>query len=123
MGEQIGLSNRYVYLNYVATWQDPVDRYGVTVKSELREVSEKYDPEGVFRNRYLVGLSSLLDRSRDWGRGQRKGWLSDHLEGGRGGRRLANRMDSREEFRAAEDQDQVQYIRAYTLIGDGIISS
>jgi hypothetical protein len=69
-----------------------------------------------FRNRYLVGLSALLERSRDWGPGQHKGWLSDHPEGGRAGRRLVNRMDSREGFRATEDQGQVQYIRAHALI-------
>jgi hypothetical protein len=52
----MGLSNSYIYLNYAATWRDPVDGYGVTIKNELREVGEKYDPEGAFQKQVPGGL-------------------------------------------------------------------
>lgn len=44
-----GLGNPYIYLNYVAVWQDRIDGYGVTVGKELQNVSEKYDPTGMFQ--------------------------------------------------------------------------
>ena len=53
---QMGKANGYIYLNYAATWQDPIDGYGATVKSELQAVSEKYDPTGVFQKQVPGGF-------------------------------------------------------------------
>ena len=45
----MGLGNPYIYLNYAAVWQDRIDGYGVTVKKELQNVSEKHDFIDVFQ--------------------------------------------------------------------------
>ena len=44
-----GKSNEYLYLNYAAKWQDPIQGYGAKEKKRLREVSRKYDPDGIFQ--------------------------------------------------------------------------
>jgi hypothetical protein len=59
-GEKMGLLSPYIYLNYAATWQDPLDGYGAAVKSELWEVSEKYDPEGVFQKQVPGGFKLFV---------------------------------------------------------------
>ena len=60
VAESMGLSNPYIYLNYAAVWQDPIDGYGVMVKSELQEVSEKYDPTGVFQKQVPGGFKLFV---------------------------------------------------------------
>ncbi|KAF2477622.1 putative oxidoreductase [Lindgomyces ingoldianus] len=44
-----GLSNEFVYLNYAAEWQDPIQGYGGANVQFLRSVSKRYDPKGVFQ--------------------------------------------------------------------------
>lgn len=44
-----GLANEYVYLNYAAPGQDPVAGYGKVNQADLRKVSKKYDPDGIFQ--------------------------------------------------------------------------
>lgn len=39
----------YVYLNYAASWQDPIASYGAEAVEILQRVSQEVDPEGVFR--------------------------------------------------------------------------
>jgi hypothetical protein len=39
----------YVFMNYASSFQNPIDSYGAENKLKLQEVSEKYDPEGVFQ--------------------------------------------------------------------------
>lgn len=41
--------SNFVYLNYAASYQDPVSSYGSASKAFLRSVSKKYDPEGLFQ--------------------------------------------------------------------------
>jgi hypothetical protein len=71
----MGLSNQYAYPYCAATRQDPIDGYGTAVISVTREVSEKYDLDGIFQNKCLVGFLS----EPGCGRGQRNGRLSDGL--------------------------------------------
>ncbi|ROW12031.1 hypothetical protein VPNG_05197 [Cytospora leucostoma] len=44
-----GTALDYVYLNYAAAFQKPLDSYGQENKRKLQEVSRKYDPEGLFQ--------------------------------------------------------------------------
>ncbi|ESZ92551.1 hypothetical protein SBOR_7077 [Sclerotinia borealis F-4128] len=39
----------YVFMNYAASFQDPISSYGVENKRKLQNVSKKYDPEGLFQ--------------------------------------------------------------------------
>lgn len=39
----------YTYMNYSFIWQDPVGSYGKENVKKLREVSRKFDPEGLFQ--------------------------------------------------------------------------
>ena len=53
---EMGVDNRYVYLNYASTWEDPIAGYGEDVKERLQRVSRKYDPEGVFQKQCPGGF-------------------------------------------------------------------
>lgn len=44
-----GTGHRYRYLNYCAEWQKPFEGYGEENRKFLREVSQKYDPDGTFQ--------------------------------------------------------------------------
>ena len=44
-----GLFNSYQYLNYAANFQQPIFSYGNASNAELRRVSKKYDPTGLFQ--------------------------------------------------------------------------
>ncbi|KAI9841211.1 MAG: hypothetical protein M1837_000938 [Sclerophora amabilis] len=45
----MGLGNDWIYLNYAAPWQKPIDGYGAANKARLQSVSRKYDPSGLFQ--------------------------------------------------------------------------
>lgn len=47
--EDAGKCNEYLYLNYAAKWQDPINGYGAAEKARLRKVSRKYDKNGIFQ--------------------------------------------------------------------------
>lgn len=47
--ERLGVTNPYVYLNYAASWQDPISGYGDDNKAFLQDISKKYDPQGLFQ--------------------------------------------------------------------------
>ncbi|KAF1846474.1 FAD-binding domain-containing protein [Cucurbitaria berberidis CBS 394.84] len=51
-----GVLHRYKYLNFAASFQDPLASYGQEQKDTLREVAEKYDPEGVFQKQVPGGF-------------------------------------------------------------------
>lgn len=51
-----GQLSDYIYLNYAANWQDPIDGYGAENKAFLQEVSRKYDPEGLFQQQLSGGF-------------------------------------------------------------------
>ncbi|KAF2270157.1 FAD-binding domain-containing protein [Lojkania enalia] len=44
-----GIYNEWIYLNYAAQWQDPIQSYGSANVQFLREVSRQYDPSGLFQ--------------------------------------------------------------------------
>ncbi|KAL4742305.1 FAD binding domain protein [Aspergillus similis] len=44
-----GTGHRFRYLNYCAQWQRPLEGYGEENLRFLTEVSEKYDPDGLFQ--------------------------------------------------------------------------
>lgn len=47
--EALGVTNPYLYLNYAASWQNPIAGYGASNVSALQAASKKYDPTGVFQ--------------------------------------------------------------------------
>lgn len=44
-----GVFNKYKYLNYAASFQDPIGGYGNKSVAEMRRVSREYDPQGFFQ--------------------------------------------------------------------------
>ncbi len=54
--KQMGVFNRYKYLNYAQERQDPISGYGEESVAMLRRVSEKYDPHGLFQKRCVGGF-------------------------------------------------------------------
>ena len=54
--EELGVQNKYLYLNYAAEWQDPIAGYGRDVKARLQATSKEYDPSGVFQNQVRGGF-------------------------------------------------------------------
>lgn len=54
--KKLGLFNKYLYLNYAASWQDPFSGYGAAVKAKLQAVSKKYDPQGMFQKQVSGGF-------------------------------------------------------------------
>jgi hypothetical protein len=52
----LDVSNPYLYLNYAAPWQDPIDGYGADNKATLQKTSKKYDPSGVFQKQVPGGF-------------------------------------------------------------------
>ena len=51
-----GLHDGFIYLNYAAPGQDPIKGYGADNVRNLRAVSEKYDPKGVFQKQVKGGF-------------------------------------------------------------------
>ncbi|KAF2790458.1 oxidoreductase FAD-binding protein [Melanomma pulvis-pyrius CBS 109.77] len=47
--KQMGVFNEFVYLNYAAEWQDPIQGYGAANVAFMKSVSKKYDPNGLFQ--------------------------------------------------------------------------
>ena len=54
--QQLGLKHPYIYLNYAAPWQDPIDGYGAENREFLQNVSWKYDHEGLFQKNVPGGF-------------------------------------------------------------------
>jgi FAD/FMN-containing dehydrogenase len=49
LSRERGLFNEFVYLNYAAEWQEPLDGYGEANVEFMRSVSRRYDPNGLFQ--------------------------------------------------------------------------
>ena len=47
--KSVGADNPWIYLDYAYKTQDPLTSYGEENLQKLRDVSKKYDPEGVFQ--------------------------------------------------------------------------
>jgi hypothetical protein len=54
--KKLRLYNQYLYLNYAASWQDPLSGYGAANKARLQAVSKKYDPRGIFQKQVPGGF-------------------------------------------------------------------
>jgi hypothetical protein len=54
--------HRYRYINYCASWQTPFTGYGESNLEFMKQVSHKYDPEGLFQ-KGCVGGFKLDDKS------------------------------------------------------------
>lgn len=46
----------FKYLNYAASFQDPMTGYGSTIKERLQNISRKYDPKGFFQTNVPGGF-------------------------------------------------------------------
>ncbi|KAI7490718.1 hypothetical protein KC351_g445 [Hortaea werneckii] len=53
---ELGVQQKFIYLNYAAKWQDPIGGYGEEVVKRLQHVSRKYDPTGVFQKQVPGGF-------------------------------------------------------------------
>jgi hypothetical protein len=47
--KEMGVYNPWIYLNYAAGWQKPIDSYGAASVAFLKSVSKQYDPRGLFQ--------------------------------------------------------------------------
>ncbi|KAF2677867.1 FAD-binding domain-containing protein [Lentithecium fluviatile CBS 122367] len=47
--KDMGIYNPWIYLNYAAPWQKPIESYGDANVAFLKSVSKQYDPRGVFQ--------------------------------------------------------------------------
>lgn len=54
--KELGVYEKYLYLNYASKWQDPIAGYGAEVKARLQATSKKYDPKGVFQKQVPGGF-------------------------------------------------------------------
>ncbi|KAH8174772.1 FAD binding domain-containing protein [Sarocladium implicatum] len=54
--ESLGSAHRFRFTNYAAAWQRPLDGYGEKNKRFLKDVSRKYDPNGLFQTGCLGGF-------------------------------------------------------------------
>ena len=62
LAKAAGLFNEYKYLNYAANFQNPIASYGPASLENLREVSRKYDPTGVFQDRVPGGFKLFFSK-------------------------------------------------------------
>jgi FAD/FMN-containing dehydrogenase len=60
---ELGIANKYLYLNYAAPWQDPIVGYGAANVAALQTASRKYDPDGVFQYQ-VPGSFKLFNQTR-----------------------------------------------------------
>ncbi len=49
LAEKMGLTNRFIYMNYASLDEDVFAGYGEQSVRRLKEVQARYDPEGVFK--------------------------------------------------------------------------
>jgi hypothetical protein len=47
--KEAGHYSPFKYLNYAAYWQDPISGYGASNVANLKKISNKYDPSGLFQ--------------------------------------------------------------------------
>lgn len=61
LGRERGVLDEYVYLNYAQQEQNPIASYGEENVKFLRNVSRRYDPEGVFQKLVPGGFKLYWD--------------------------------------------------------------
>ena len=54
--QTMGKDNPYLYLNYAASWQEPIQSYGDESLAQLKAVSQQVDPHGVFQTQVPGGF-------------------------------------------------------------------
>jgi hypothetical protein len=52
----VGDALAFTYLNYAASWQDPIGGYGEATVEQLRRVAREYDPNGFFQKVVMGGF-------------------------------------------------------------------
>lgn len=52
----LGALDPFLYLNYAAPWQQPLQSYGRASLGRLREIGRKYDPHAVFTRQCAGGF-------------------------------------------------------------------
>ena len=62
LAEERGMGHRYRYLNYCGEWQKPFEGYGPENLEFLREVSKKYDPDGLFQKACPGGFKLGIEK-------------------------------------------------------------
>lgn len=60
-------SHKFRYLNYCNEWQKPFESYGEDNWQFLKEVSKKYDPEGLFQRGCVGGFKLDIDKKASEG--------------------------------------------------------
>lgn len=56
LAKEEGVFHRYKYLNFAASFQDPLASYGKEQVTALKKVAKKYDPHGVFQTQVPGGF-------------------------------------------------------------------
>ena len=56
LADSMGLLHSFQYLNYADSSQDPIGSYGAENVADLRAVSQKYDPHGIFQTQVPGGF-------------------------------------------------------------------
>ncbi|ORX93345.1 hypothetical protein BCR34DRAFT_499958 [Clohesyomyces aquaticus] len=56
IAEEEGVKNKYVYLNFAAWFQEPLQGYGNESLRTLKRVARKYDPKGLFQKQLAGGF-------------------------------------------------------------------
>lgn len=47
--KKLGIYNEWIYLNYAAQWQQPIEHYGSANVAFMKSVSKQYDPKAIFQ--------------------------------------------------------------------------
>ncbi|RDW87250.1 hypothetical protein BP5796_02944 [Coleophoma crateriformis] len=68
-GEELGVSNPYVYLNYAGKEQDVLAGYGEENIGKMQTLSKKYDPAGIFQSLVPGGWKILFHNLYDMSAG------------------------------------------------------
>ncbi len=61
-----GLFNKFEYLNYAASFQDPIAGFGPEIQKQLRAVSRKYDPTGFFQTTVPGGFKLFEEKKEEF---------------------------------------------------------
>jgi hypothetical protein len=56
LAKEENVLHRYKYLNFAASFQDPLGSYGNKQRETLRKVAVKYDPKGIFQTQVPGGF-------------------------------------------------------------------
>ena len=66
LAKQVGVYTPFIYGNYGSEFQDVIAGYGAQSVGFLKNMSNKYDPNGVFQNRVPGGGYKFSRPPNDW---------------------------------------------------------